>query len=137
MHLSAPSLIFGCFPSQNDNESRLLCLHPFSKVDVHDRDSMRKLLTTMLDPLGLFFLPKKARVNCPGNAAVGLIGRLLRSKSFLGRYGASRSCWIAAVNIPARIDGSKPLSLGQIQRVPNTGTIRGTMISEWLKCALR
>lgn len=44
--------------------------HPFSKVDVQNRESVQTLLKTLLDPLEPFFSPKKARVNCPGNTAV-------------------------------------------------------------------
>jgi hypothetical protein len=55
--------------------TKTLCLgydgvHPFSKVDIKDRSSVQELLRTVLDPLGPFFSPEKARVKCPGATAV-------------------------------------------------------------------
>ena len=52
-----------------------LCLgytdaHPFTKVNVTDRESVQALLRTVLDPLKPFFSPLRARVNCPGGTAV-------------------------------------------------------------------
>lgn len=45
-------------------------VHPFSKVNLTDRDSVQELLRTLLDPLEPFFSPQKARVRCPGGTAV-------------------------------------------------------------------
>lgn len=45
-------------------------VHPFSKVNISDRNSVQELLRTLLNPLEPFFSPEKARVRCPGATAV-------------------------------------------------------------------
>lgn len=45
-------------------------VHPFSKVEVTDRNSVQELVRTLLDPLEPFFSPNKARVRVPGATGV-------------------------------------------------------------------
>ncbi|KAK6211898.1 hypothetical protein LQW54_005599 [Pestalotiopsis sp. IQ-011] len=45
-------------------------VHPFSQVQISDRDSVQELLRTLLDPLEPFFSPGRARVRVPGATAV-------------------------------------------------------------------
>ncbi len=45
-------------------------IHPFAQVDIKDRESVQKLLITLLDPLKTHFSPLKARIRVPGGTAV-------------------------------------------------------------------
>lgn len=45
-------------------------IHPFSKVNISDRESVQELLKTLLDPLKSHFSPLKARIRVPGGTAV-------------------------------------------------------------------
>ncbi|CZT50191.1 uncharacterized protein RSE6_11131 [Rhynchosporium secalis] len=45
-------------------------IHPFSEVNIGDRESVQELLRTLLDPLKAHFSPLKARIKVPGGTAV-------------------------------------------------------------------